>query len=335
MAKHSPNRSAQGVASALLITFIVIIVAAIGYVGYRLIQAIGGDFGARGGGNVVEVPNVLNKAEAQANEMLRSAGLLPKTMTSNYNDLVPAGQVFQQNPEAGMRIRPGRPVNLYISLGPASFIVPDMYGEHIDNAPARLSKAGFHLGSVQKIYTKQVPNGRIINQSPKKGQEFTTAVNVDLVIADSRNPPKVSMPTLTAQPLALAEELLTRPDYNLQLALVQYVADDASPPLSVVRQDPPAGKEVPIGSRVEVDVAVPTAYKEQTQRTVNLKIPVPNGPDEQQVKIKYYDDLGEQIKLDEKHHPGEVIECSIDLEGKARILIFIGDMKTPLREEQL
>jgi hypothetical protein len=57
--------------------------------------------------------------------------------------------------------------------------------------------------------------------------------------------------------------------------------------------------------------------------------------DDQKVKIKLYDALGEQIVLEETHHPGEVIERSQDIDGSARLLIFIGDMNNPLREDRL
>jgi serine/threonine-protein kinase len=228
-----------------------------------------GDFGS-GANRAVEVPAVVGMDEGAARDVLGQAGFSAKIMPKEYDNKFPAGQVMIQNPEAGMSVKRGKPVRLYISLGPANFVMPDVAGEHIDKVPALLKKAGFRLNSVQRFYSKQFPAGRVIGQNPKKGSEYNSeGVGVDLVVADSTGLPKLTMPDLCGKPLANAEELLTRREFNLRLGLVEYVADDINPAGAIVTQEPQAGKEVPLGAKVSLTVAAPTSFMQQKQRTLN------------------------------------------------------------------
>ena len=53
------------------------------------------------------------------------------------------------------------------------------------------------------------------------------------------------------------------------------------------------------------------------------------------LKIKVFDNLGPQVRYEAEHPPGYRIDTRIDVEGPATIMIFIGDMETPLRTDKL
>lgn len=336
MSSRRVSKQARSTASAVLAVVIGILLLGIILAAVWLGRLVLGDFGSGVNRGAVEVPNVVGLEEAAARTALGQAGFKVRLMPKDYNPGAPAGEVYLQQPEAGMLVKPSRPVNLFISLGPANFVVPDLSGLHLSKLPPLLAKQGFRLNSVQRVYSKQFPAGRVISQSPKKGEEFNSeGVGVDVVVADSTGLPRLPMPGLTGQALAGVEELLTRKDYNLRLGLVEYVADDSAPAGTVTGQEPAAGAEVSLGARVSLRVAMPSAFMGQRQRSFALRIPVPAGADEQPVKIKLFDALGEQVLLDEVHHPGELIERSVDTEGPAKLLVFIGDMNNPLREDRL
>jgi hypothetical protein len=67
---------------------------------------------------MVIVPDVLNMTEAEAEASLLSVGLAKGTVTHQYNDIVPAGQVMEQTPIAGTSVPFGSAVNIVISDGP-------------------------------------------------------------------------------------------------------------------------------------------------------------------------------------------------------------------------
>jgi beta-lactam-binding protein with PASTA domain len=310
---------------------ILLLLGAIIFGFMQLIRLFEGDIGT--GGATVKVPNIVGMDVASADAALAAAGLKSKRLADNYHDTQPKDRIFQQEPGASDVIKPGRVVRYHVSLGPANFSVPSLIGKQLSEAPAILGKAGLQLGTVHKIYSQDVPPGRILNQDPKMGNEYTTSIQVDLVVADNQNLPEVSMPNLIGLPLSQAEEMLTLSQTNLHLARVRYIADDVSPAGTVVAQSISTGENVPLGSDIEVSVALPGLLMAQPQKTVQVRIPVPRGPEKQAVKIKVNDALGSKVELSGEHAPGDVIERSIDVEGAATIQIFIGSDKKPYREE--
>jgi len=69
---------------------------------------------------MVEVPEVLGLAQAEAEAAIIAADLAVGTITTENSDTVPEGHVISQDPAAGISVEEGSPVDLVVSLGPAS-----------------------------------------------------------------------------------------------------------------------------------------------------------------------------------------------------------------------
>jgi len=68
----------------------------------------------------VQVPDVVGKPEAQADNMINAAGLVVGNTTQAPSDSVPSGSVISQNPPSGTEVDDGSAVDLVVSTGPAS-----------------------------------------------------------------------------------------------------------------------------------------------------------------------------------------------------------------------
>ena len=330
MAKKRKAAQRSGLIIGLSVAAVLLAVAII-----WLILRLVGSYQSDLTGTTVRVPDIAGMAEGEAIAELKKAQLEPRQSQRGYNDKVEQGHVYEQDPGPGMLVRPGRKVSYMVSLGKANFTVPDLAGKTLDEAAAALRKAGLALGGVQRIYSATSPAGKIVNQSPKLGESFTSPINVDVVVADTRGLPQVTMPDLYGIALSTAEETLTRSELNLQLALVEYVENNEVAAGTVIAQKPGAGEQVDMASKVTVQVAVPTDVKQNPHKRLTLRIPVPAGPPQQAVIIKVQDELGERTDFSERKKPGEVVERTVDVQGAATVRIFVGDEKNPLREEKL
>lgn len=312
----------------------VLAFAAVVYFAWRLISNYSGELQLNRG-NVTTVPQLVDLSIEDARTALRQAHLKPATPNYDYHESIQKDRVYRQDPAAGERVRPGKEVKLYVSMGPAKFIVPELAGVSLKDVPGKLAKAGLVLGAVTKLYYPDAAEGQVLNQNPLAGTEFSSSAAVDVYVAAHGGLPKINMPALSGLSLADAETMLSAPDMNLHLGLVEYVANDAVAPGTVVAQSIEAGKSVELGSRVELQVGIPTLQKLAPTHTLTINLSVPLGPPSQSVKIKVYDKLGEKVDYENEHKPGDIISRSIDLEGEAKVLIFIGSLKTPYREERL
>ena len=78
-----------------------------------------------GTGGTMEVPFVVGKTKADAYDEISEANLYTGTITEQYSDTTPAGQVVNQSPLGGITVDWDVPVDLLISLGPSGNPTPD------------------------------------------------------------------------------------------------------------------------------------------------------------------------------------------------------------------
>lgn len=333
MATRTSIRAAQvaRIIVALAVIFVLVLVI---LVIYSLFQMFANDM--LRGGEVIQVPSVIGYTEDDAEAALRAVGLIAPTNYRQrlHSDLQPVGLVFKQEPTAGSKTKRTK-VKLWISLGKASFIIPQLTGSQLGEAVESLRESGLLVGKITKVYHSGIAAGQVVNQDPQAGQEYTSAVPVDIVVVDRDNLPRLEMPDLRGVQLAGAEARLV--NANLHLAKVTYVADDSVPDTAVVKQNIAPGADIPLGSRVELEVALPTALLERPVKTITIHVPVPAGPERQLVKIKVFDNHSPQgsVVYEQEHEAGSVVDRREDVEGSAVVYVFIGDLEHPYREDRI
>jgi eukaryotic-like serine/threonine-protein kinase len=324
---------ADRVARVLAAIVLIVLIAAVVISAFFLYRLVAGTVG-RASGDAVLVPDVVGMTQQQAEDALRERSLAAQVIQNANTDEQDAGNVFRQEPPAGKSVRPGRTVKLTISLGPQTYVVPNMIGKQLEQAPEILSRARLSLGAVERVFIRGAKRGAIVNQNPIAGTSLASPAPVDITVTDTSGLPTVIIPLLTGITITAAEDELLK--NNLQLAKVTYIADDTAPAGTVVQQQPAAYTDSSLGEKVELQVALPTEIKSAPQKTLSISIRIPLGPDKQRVKFKVFDALGSQVYDDNAEHaPGDLVEQKITVEGEAKVQIFIGDSTTPYREEML
>jgi len=182
----------------------------------------------------VVVPSVLGRTPAEATKILRGAELVVGVITGEGN------QVEDQDPDAGVEVDPGTPVDLQLtSEEPDVVVVPDVVEMSAEEAEATIVDAGLRLGRLSG------EGGIVQSQSPAAGSEVEPLAVVDLVMVAEPDE-EVVVPDLVGKEVADAQAALLAG--KLELGLVTGSGD-------VVRaQDPPAGERALAGSSVNISV---------------------------------------------------------------------------------
>ncbi|MFI2437304.1 Stk1 family PASTA domain-containing Ser/Thr kinase [Streptomyces sp. NPDC018693] len=96
-------------------------------------------------GSPVEVPDVTGRDLDDARAELEEAGLTVEVSAEEINSEFDKGQVAAQSPGADSELAEGDTVTLTLSKGPVMVEVPDVVGESVDDAKAKLQGAGFKV----------------------------------------------------------------------------------------------------------------------------------------------------------------------------------------------
>lgn len=120
----------------------------------------------------VTVPNLVGLTQANATSQLTAAGLALGSVTEQYSDTTPAGQVMSQNPAAGQKVREGSAVGIVVSKGPQptpQVTVPPVVGLTQATAESELVSAGLIVGVVEVATGDASKWGKVKSQNPAGG----------------------------------------------------------------------------------------------------------------------------------------------------------------------
>ena len=138
-----------------------------------------------------DVPKVRGLSEDRAQAALDERNLEFGESVGVWSEDVPQGTVIGSDPKVGTTLRPGTPVDLRVSKGPRPIEVRDWTGEDADRAEQAMEDKGLVVERGEAEYSDDVPEGRIISQTPTSGTLFR-GQTVEIVV--SRGPELVEVP---------------------------------------------------------------------------------------------------------------------------------------------
>lgn len=132
---------------------------------------------------LVTVPALVGQTQTSAATVVSNLGLRLGTVSAVSDSNAPPGTVVQQYPFEGDSALPGVTVDLVVSSGPNTAIVPNVVGETQGDASAAIIGAGLVVGTVTTQSSSIVPLGQVISQSPTSGASVVFGAGVDLTIS--------------------------------------------------------------------------------------------------------------------------------------------------------
>ncbi|MDO9573855.1 MAG: PASTA domain-containing protein, partial [Candidatus Contubernalis sp.] len=136
---------------------------------------------------LLEVPLVEGMMEMAAKLLLQDADLVAD-VNEEFSSTVPTGEVISQNPRAGTELNKGDTVTIVVSKGSEPFRMPNLVGRSLADARDWIELYKLTSGNVQEEYSSNVPEGRVIEQSPKAGEMVQVQESVTLVVSKGPDP---------------------------------------------------------------------------------------------------------------------------------------------------
>jgi beta-lactam-binding protein with PASTA domain/Ca2+-binding RTX toxin-like protein len=158
----------------------------------------------------VTVPNVVGALQAAAQTTITGAGLSVGTIGQASSSTVAAGRVMSQTPQGGASVPANTAVNLVVSTGPSTAVVPNVVGVPQADAQASIVAAGLTVGGVTQAFGPlAIPVGSVISSNPAGGTTVNLGSSVALSVQAATA--AVTFPSNGAENVDLSQSITWTP----------------------------------------------------------------------------------------------------------------------------
>jgi eukaryotic-like serine/threonine-protein kinase len=211
----------------------------------------------------VRVPTLVNLTQADAESEIEAAGLTVGDVTTAANADVPEGSVVESNPVTGAMVDADSEVDLVVSAGPDTVLVPGVEGLTEEQARANLEAAGFTNVSTRPVDSVEIDEGRVVSVSPTQGSQAGRTAVITLDVSTGT----IAMPDVVNRSESQARATLQENGFGAGQIVVQNVERDDVAPGTVVETDPAAGTDVGSGDTITLLAAVAVPSEPPTPST--------------------------------------------------------------------
>ncbi|MFI8517485.1 Stk1 family PASTA domain-containing Ser/Thr kinase [Streptomyces sp. NPDC085481] len=182
----------------------------------------------------VEVPDVVEKQQASAEELLRGKGFKVVVKTEESDE--DPGQVLSQEPKGGSQAEKNSEVTITVAKQEKSQL-PDVTNRTYDQAVQQLAALGFTQVARQDVDSDQ-PLGTVIGQTPNGNSDQPKDVQVTLKV--SKGPQQTAQPVPPVTGMTVDQARATLTAFGYQLGSI----DGPNGGDAVIKeQDPPPGTQ--------------------------------------------------------------------------------------------
>jgi eukaryotic-like serine/threonine-protein kinase len=199
----------------------------------------------------VTVPNEVTKKVDIAQQDLQNAHLRPDVQRV-ADPTAPVDTVVRQEPAAGKNAPRGSTVTLFVSIGASQKQIPfDITtGRSAADVTNELKALGFIV--VPKGQPNAAPKGTVFNSIPNPGANAAVGSTVTIIV--SSGPAPVAVPQVKNLSFDQATLQLEQQGFTNLGSAIQETSDKVASG-EVIRTDPPAGKQVPVDTRINIYVS--------------------------------------------------------------------------------
>ena len=205
-------------------------------------------------GTEVSVPSLEGMTEPEATQVLNDKKLALRVSSSKrFSASVPAGQVLEQDPLAGTRLKTGRSVKVLLSAGERRYAVPNLVGSSLRAAQLTLAQRNFVLGNASMTHTAQGETQTIQQQDPQPGSREGADPTVNVLVSMGPLEQSYVMPDLVGKRFRQIGTRIRSEGFSLEKVDFRKAAGvDAG---VILQQEPQAGHRLSKSDAIILEVS--------------------------------------------------------------------------------
>ncbi|MBT7788297.1 MAG: PASTA domain-containing protein [Calditrichaeota bacterium] len=172
-----------------------------------------------------------------------------------------AGTVVDQFPVAGSLVKPGRRVEVVLSVREQLLICPDVMGRSPREAVLIADSTGIVvlLENVTYRHSNALPEGVIMYQQPQPNERILRNSELSLTVSTGTKPEKIVAPDLIGRQISEIDLVLAK--FELKLGQVSRYPQKSSREGIILEQTPKSGTAMVSGQRIDLKIAVSPSKK--------------------------------------------------------------------------
>lgn len=230
IAQEKPNRKSHKYTKWIMtISLFALLIIVVAFVGNRM-------FGRQLGEDETSVPLLVGISEQEAENLLNERNLFLRVSGRRNSEYYDEGHVISQNPAEGLNVLIDTFVDVVISTGPRTVLVPNVVGRSLLDAEQIIDAEGLRIGDIQHV-NSNFPSGTVIRQNPEE-----SVVDYDSAVAliVSRGPERniVEVKNYIGLRRDVAENLIIQDNLTVGEIFTEY---NQLPENTVIRHQPVEG----------------------------------------------------------------------------------------------
>lgn len=191
----------------------------------------------------IAIPDVTGLSFGTAEKKLKAKGFTTIEKSSEESEQQP-GTVIDQDPARDTEVKKDATITLTVAEEKQLVDVPDVTGKPVAEAKQQLEANQLKV-TTQETESADVPEGHVVDQTPKGNTQAEPNSSVTLTVA--KKPEEIKVPGVTTQKLKDAKKAIT--DAKLTVGTITGPQDDNA---IVVLTDPPADSPVAAGTAINI-----------------------------------------------------------------------------------
>ena len=218
--------------------------------------------------NEVQIPDLVNKTEDEAEQILKDLKLKLVVKSEEYNENIEKGKIISQDPpyQENYTIKEHSEISIVISKGTEKVDVPNVVGKRREEAEKELKEVGL-VPEIIEENDEKVEAGIVLSQDPEDGENVNKGSTVKLVVSKGSAIVKVEVPSLVGKNEQEAKALLVEAGLKANIINDE---DESKNDGVVLRQSKEPGTQVQEGTTITITVNKIAQAKEATF-TIDVK----------------------------------------------------------------